>query len=338
MESSRVVLAGVVAVAVGAVAVLRFAVSRRWFARYPRGFLLSVMVALTGTGLGIAGMIGVWAYTENRATLVRQIVTSLGHIADIQQNEIREDLQDAQRQLQFFATRLTDDARRNPAAVRERLRELQAFDPRFLQVSIMDADGKLLIASSVGSEVEPQNRVGTAHTLEGKAFVSDVYASPVFKRWVIYISTPLRDGKGAIVGAVSAWFDMQDDLGAFVKVARFGATGFTAVTNGEGRLMAYPDPKRINEDITHYQVVRDALAGRASEAIGVNIQGQEMLMVGRPFKSPASVPSPPWVLVSETATEEAFAPIRPLRVKFAAAALAAAVACLVVAVLVSRSI
>ena len=338
MDQSRIVLTGALAAAVAALAVMLFAVSRRWFARFPRGFLLSVMVALVGAGLGIAGVIGVWAYTENRDTLVRQLVTSLGHIADIQQNEIREDLRDAQNQLQFFATRLTDEARRNPAAVRERLRELQAFDPRFLQVSIMDAEGKLLIASGVSGDVEAQNRVGTAHTLEGKAFVSDVYISPVFKRWVIYISTPLRDSRGAITGAVSARYDMQDDLNAFVKVARFGATGFTAVTNGEGRLLAYPDEKRLNEDIKQYPVVREALKGRTTHAISTNIQKQEMLMVGRPFQSPATVPSPPWVLVSETATEEAFAPIRPLRLKFAAAALAAAIACVVVAVLVSRSV
>src|SRR5438874_559575 len=98
MDQSRVVLAGALLVALAALAVLLLAVSRRWFARFPRGFLLSVMVALVGTGLGIAGVIGVWAYTENRHTLVRQIVTSLGHIADIQQNEIREDLRDAQNQ------------------------------------------------------------------------------------------------------------------------------------------------------------------------------------------------------------------------------------------------
>ena len=338
MDSTRVVLAGALVVAVAALAILLLAVSRRWFARYPRGFLLSVMVALVGTGLGIAGVIGVWAYTENRETLVRQIVTELTHIADIQQNEIREDLADAEHQLQFFATHLTDTARRNPTVVRERLRELQLFDPRYLQVSLMDAEGRLLVASSVGADAEPFNRVGTAHSLEGKTFASDVYVSPVFKRWVIYIATPVKDDKGLVVGAVSARYDMQDDLKAFVNVARFGATGYTAVTNGEGKLMAHPDDRRINEDITRYPVVKAALEGRTTDAISINVSGNEMLMVGRPFKSPASVQGKPWVLISETATAEAFAPIRPLRIKFAVAALAAAIACVVVAVLVSRSI
>ena len=338
MDSTRVVLAGALVVAVAALAILLLAVSRRWFARYPRGFLLSVMVALVGTGLGIAGVIGVWAYTENRETLVRQIVTELTHIADIQQNEIREDLADAEHQLQFFATHLTDTARRNPTVVRERLRELQLFDPRYLQVSLMDAEGGLLVASSVGADAEPFNRVGTAHSLEGKTFASDVYVSPVFKRWVIYIATPVKDDKGLVVGAVSARYDMQDDLKAFVNVARFGATGYTAVTNGEGKLMAHPDDRRINEDITRYPVVKAALEGRTTDAISINVSGNEMLMVGRPFKSPASVQGKPWVLISETATAEAFAPIRPLRIKFAVAALAAAIACVVVAVLVSRSI
>ena len=338
MDQTRLALLAALAVAVTAVAVLLLAVGRRWFARFHHGFLLSVVVALAGTGLAIAGVLGLWAYAENRDTLVRQIVTGLTHIAEIQQNEIREDLRDAQTQLQFFATRLGDEARRNPAAVRARLSELQAFDPRFLQVSLMDADGRLLIASGIGADVEPLNRVGTAYTLEGKPFVSDVYLSPVFKRWVMYISAPVKDAKGAVTGAVSARYDMQDDLAAFVKVARFGATGYTAVTNGEGRLIAHPDEKRLNEDVTRYPVVRAALDGRTTHAVTVNAAGDERLMVGRPFESPATLHPKPWVLVSETATAEAFGPIRPLRVKFAVAALLSAAACLLVAALVSRSV
>src|SRR5512138_2167496 len=159
MDKSHVVLAVTLVVAVAALAILLLAVSRRWFAGHAHGFLLSVVLALAGTGLGIAGALGVWAYTENRATLVRQIVTELTHIADIQQNEIREDVREAQTQLRFFATHVTDAARRDPARVREKLRELQAFDPRFLQVSLMDADGRLLVASSVGADLEPLNRV-----------------------------------------------------------------------------------------------------------------------------------------------------------------------------------
>ena len=338
MDHGRVLLAGSLVVAVAALAVLLFAVSRRWFARYTHGFLLSVMLALVGTGLGIGGVLGVWAYTENRDTLVRQIVTELTHIADIQQNEIREDIREAETQLQFFATHLTDSARRNPAGVRERLRELQAFDPRYLQVSLMDAEGRLLVASSVGADVEPHNRVGTAHALEGKPFVSEVYVSPVFKRWVLYISAPVKDDRGAVVGAVSARYDMQDDLKAFVNVARFGTTGYTAVTNADGRLMAHPDDKRIGDDVTHYPVVKAALQGRTTDAIAINVLGNEMLMVGRPFKSPASEQGKSWVLISETATAEAFAPIRPLRIKFTVAALLAGAACLLVAALVSRSV
>src|SRR5262249_23621827 len=151
MEQTRFVLAGALATAVAALAVLLFAVGRRWFAQFSRGFLLSVMVALAGTGLAIAGRLRGGAYTHNPHTLVRQIATELTQIADIQQNEIREDLRDAQIRLQFFATQLTDDARRQPAAVRERLRELQAYDPRFLQVSLNDADGRLLVTSGVGA-------------------------------------------------------------------------------------------------------------------------------------------------------------------------------------------
>ncbi|HEU4368984.1 MAG TPA: adenylate/guanylate cyclase domain-containing protein [Methylomirabilota bacterium] len=323
------------ALAVAALAAVLAAITRRWFARFTHGFLIGLMLALAGAGLAIAGVLGVWAHGESRDALVGQIVSELTHIAGIQQNEITEDLHEAHTQLQFFVTRLTDEARRHPAAVRERLRELQAFDPRYLQVNLMDVEGRVLVSSSLG-EPEPANRVGVAHTLEGKPFTSDVYFSPAFRRWVIYLSAPARDAGGAVTGAVSARYDMQADLKRFVNAVRFGATGFTAVVNGDGRVIAHPDDARLDEDASRWPVVRDALQGRTVSAVAA--AGAETLMVGRPFEGPATVNPRPWVLVAEAATAEVLAPVRALRLKFALAALVAGAACLVVAGLLARSV
>ncbi len=338
MGASGVLVGVALAASVAGVAVLMLAVSRRWFARFRRGFLLSLMVALAGTGLAIAAVLGVWAYTEERATLLAQIVSEMTHIAQIEQNEIKEDLADAQTQLQVFATRMAEDARRNPATVRERLRELQAFDTRFLQVNLMDAEGRVLVSSSVAGEMEPTNRIGVAYTLDGKPFVSDIYLSPLFKRWVIYISSPVKDARGVVTGAVSARFDMQEDLKAFVRIVRFGAHGYTMVANGDGHVIGHPDEARLDTDVSAYPVVRAALQGRTTNAISVNLAGVEMLMVGQPLESPSTLHPKPWVLVSETATAEALAPVRALRMKFALAALVVGVACVAVAGLVSRSV
>ncbi len=324
--------------AAGALTVLLFAVSRRWLGHMRRGFLVTLMLALAGTGLGVAAVVAVWAYTEARDALLGQITAELGHVAGILENEIKEDIVEAQNQLQFFAKRLTDDARRNPGAVRERLRDLQAFDTRFLQVTLMDAEGKILVSSSVTEELEPPNRVGIAYTLDGKPFVSDIYLSPVYKRWALYMSAPVRDARGAIVGAVSGRFDMQDDLKAFSRVARFGRSGYTAVTNGDGRLVGHPDQKRLDEDISGYPAVQAAPGGRTGTAVTVNVAGVQKLMVGRPFESPATVHPKPWVLLAELELDEALAPVRALRLKFALAAVAVALACLVVAGVLSRSV
>ncbi len=338
MSAAGLLVGVALAVSVAGVAVLVLAVSRRWFARFRHGFRWSLMVALAGTGLAIAAVLGVWAYTEAGATLRGQIVSEMRHIAQIEQNEIKEDIADAQTSLQFFASRMAEDARRNPAAVRERLRELQAFDPRFLQVNLMDAEGRALVSSSVTGDVEPPNRIGVAYTLEGKPFVSDIYVSPLFKRWVIYISAPVKGSGGVVTGAVSARFDMQEDLKAFVRTVRFGDHGYTMVANAEGRIIGHPDQARLNTDVSAYPVVRAALQGQTTSAISVNLAGTEMLMVGQPLESPATLHPRPWVLVSETATVEALAPVRALRVKFALAALIAGAACLAVAGLLSRSV
>jgi class 3 adenylate cyclase len=337
MGGTGVVTGLTLAVAVAALATILVAVTRRWFARFAHGFRMSLMLAVAGAGVAIAAVLGVWAYGESRDALVGQIVTELTHVAGIQQNEISEDIHEAQTQLQFFVRRLTDEAHRNPAAVRERLRELQAFDPRYLQVNLMDAEGRVLVSSSVG-EPEPANRVGVAYTLEGKPFTSDVYLSPVSGRWVIYLSAPAKDARGAVTGAVSARYDMQGDLKRFVNAVRFGATGSTAVVNGDGRVIAHPDDTKLNQDASRWPVVRDALQGKTTSAITVDLAGAEMLMVGRPFAGPATVNPRPWVLVAEAVTAEVLAPVRALRLKFALAALLVAAACVVVAGLLSRSV
>jgi class 3 adenylate cyclase len=338
MAGDDLVVVVALVVSVAALTVLLVAAGRRWFARLAHGFLVSVLLGLAGLGLGIAVVLGVWAYGETREALVNRIVAEMGHIAAIQQQEIKEDLDAIQAHLRFFAERLADDAQRHPAAVRERLSVLQAFDPRYLQVSLMDGDGRILVTSSVSGELEPPNRVAVAHTLEGKTFVSDIYHSPVFKRWVIFVSAPVKGRDGAVTGAVSARFDMQEDLKGFVSVTRFGATGFTAITNGDGRLIGHPDEKRLTGSIVHYPVVREALQGRTSSAVTVNDAGREMLMVARPFTSPASLPGRPWVLLAETTTAEALAPVRALRGQFAVAALVAGLVSLIVAALLARSV
>ncbi|MGH7355927.1 MAG: adenylate/guanylate cyclase domain-containing protein [Candidatus Rokuibacteriota bacterium] len=338
MVSGSVAVLVTLLAAGGVLTALLFAVSRRRLRQVHRGFLVTLMLALAGTGLGVAAVVGVWAYTEGRDALLNQITVELEHLAGILENEIKEDITGAQNQLQFFAKQLTDDARRTPAGVRERLVLLQAYDPRFLQITLMDAEGKILVSSSVGDAPEPPNRVGVAYNLEGKPFVSDVYMSAVFKRWVLYMSAPVRDAGGASVGAVGARFDMQEDLKAFARIARFGQTGYTAVVNGEGRVVGHPDDKRVNDDVSSYPAVQAALRGKTATSVTVNLIGTEMLMVGRPFQSPATIHPKPWVLLAERELVEALAPIRALRLKFALAAVAAALACLAVAGVLSRAV
>jgi adenylate cyclase len=288
--------------------------------------------------VAIVVVLGVWAYLEGRDALRRQIVRELAHVAEIQQREIAEDVESARRHVQMLAARLGDDAHRNAAAVRERLRELQALDPRYLQVNLMDAEGRVLVSSSLAPDPEPPNRVGVAHTLEGRVFVSDAYRSPVFERWVLFLAAPVRDARGAVTGAASVRFDVQEDLLTFVRAARFGGTGLTVVVNGLGRIIAHPDPARLDEDVTRFPVVRDALQGRTSSAVAVDAAGQEMLMLGRPITAPSTEQARPWVIVAEAATAEVLAPLRALREEFALALVAAAAACVVVAGLLARSV
>src|SRR5687768_4985282 len=114
MHETGVVVTIALVASVAALAVLLLAATRRWFAPFSRGFLLSLLLAIAGLGVGIAAVLGLWAYGASQDALVTQILRELDHVADIQEQEIKEDVHAVQTHLRLFAARRADDARRNP--------------------------------------------------------------------------------------------------------------------------------------------------------------------------------------------------------------------------------
>ena len=116
---------------------------------------------------------------------------------------------------------------------------------------------------------------------------------------------------------------MQEDLKAFVRMVRFGADGYTMIANGDGRIIGHPDEARLDTDVSAYPVVRAALEGRTTSAIGANLAGTEMLMVGQPLREPVHVaPQAVGAGRGDGHRRGAGPRARPARAKFALAALA----------------
>lgn len=305
-------------VAVGAGLAVLLAVARlRWLSRMENGFGLTLMLALGGLGIATSVVLGVWGYHAGRRILFEETVEQLGNVGEIVEREIRQEIEDALRQLGNLAggvaSRVAGPASRQ---LQQELQSIQRFNPRFLQIDALDQQGGLLTSSSLTGAAETASRVAAAFSLEGKPFASEVYFSPVFKRYVLLLGVPVRGPGDAVQGALTARYDLQDELRELLGATRFGETGYIVVTNHEGRILGHPDAARIDDDISTYAAVQQGLQGQSGWVVARNKAGQERLMVYRAVRSAATVNPKPWALLSEVDIHEALVRMRNLRNEF----------------------
>ena len=68
------------------------------------------------------------------------------------------------------------------------LAAIQDFNPRYLEINLVDASGRLVASSEVNAVARPSpDRIATAFNLDGKNFVSEPKVSPFYKRVVVYV-------------------------------------------------------------------------------------------------------------------------------------------------------
>jgi class 3 adenylate cyclase len=315
----------------GGLVLLLAAVWQRRFSGMAHGFRIMLLLAVAGASLMTAWVLGVWGYEASRRVLFAQTVDELGNVGGVIEAEIHDGIADAVERLRHLADELAPDmARGHRAQVQDTLQIVQRFAPRFLQVTVYDTQGAVLVSSSLTAAVEPPNRIAVAFNLEGKPF-TDAYRSPIFHTYVLYLSTPIRGADSVVLGVLSARYDVQADLAHLIAASQFGGSAYTVLATHEGRILAHPDAHRLNDDISGYPAVQQARRGKTGWVLTRNKAGQERLMVYRPLLSPVTLAPHPWVLLAEMDVDEATAPIRALRTQFVLATALLGVASLVLA-------
>jgi hypothetical protein len=196
----------------GGLVILLAAVRQRRFSGMAHGFRITLLLAVAGAGLMTAWVLGVWGYEASQRVLFAQTVDELGNVAGVIEAEIHDGTADTLERLRHLADELAADvARGHHAQVQDTLQIVQRFTPSFLQVTVYDPQGALLVSSSLTEAVEPPNRIAVAFNLEGQPF-ADAYRSPIFHTYVLYLSTPIQGADTAIIGVLSARYDVQADL------------------------------------------------------------------------------------------------------------------------------
>lgn len=311
---------------------------RRALARFSRGFLYSVMIAMVGGALTASSIIGMWGYRAAKQLIEEQIVKELADVGKIVETEVINDLQNVSRQLRGFGTSLLPLLKK-PDDLTTRLQVALNANERFLELHVFDAKGDLVASSSRIENTEPISNQAIGANRDGKAFVSDAERSKAFGRQVLFVSEPLRGESGEVAGAIGVRYDLQSELADLVGALRFNVSGYAVMADGEGHVIAHPDASRLERNISEYAAVQAARSSRAvGSIVAKNDRGDEKLFVYRPVKSPETQARQAWVLLTEIDAAEMLAPVNKLRDELAVAVLILLVLSVVVAHQVSSSV
>lgn len=299
------------------IAIFVYGLRRRWLARFDNGFFLSLVLALVGVAIMSASVVGMWGYLAARQIIEDGITRSMEDLGGVIEAQVLTRIDDVQAQLKGLGESLADAiANEAPAAdFTERLSEAQSVNQKYLQVRLLDATGARVIAtvSTAAGDVEPVNRIAVGYNLEGKPFVSEAYFSPTFKRETLHISLPAADSSGVVRGLVSARFDLRAEFAPLMRGSTFSNSGYMVIVDGEGQIIAHPDPARLEGDVSSYPAVQRAwLPPGHGRVVAPNAAGQMRVFVYRAIRNPAVEAKRPWVLLTEIDQSEEVAPLRKL--------------------------
>jgi len=326
------------AIALG-LAGLLVVVRRRSLSGFQNGFLFTLALVLAATGALSSALVGVWLYRNAATALVDAAVTDLSHNAELTEAAALRDIQLTVGQMTRVAEGLGVELRRRALKeIDHSLRTLHRVDPMFVELDVVDAQGRLVDTTNRRGRREPVSRIAVAFALEGKRFVAGPSPSPELKKSLFVIAVPVPGPEGRPSAALVALYDRLHWLQDLAKTMTFGETGYIVLVDNDGRVLAHPDVARMQEDLTDYTAVREARHGRSGWAIERNKAGVRKLFVYRPVPNPGTVNARPWIVIAEMDEQEALRPARAFRLQVLAIAGVVLVVCLGVASQVSLSL
>jgi class 3 adenylate cyclase len=294
-----------------------YAVRARWMSRWENGFLLELGIALVGVALMSASVVGVWGYNAARQILDQELVVEMQDIGQIVEAQVAAELDDIQRQMKSLGASLADARDRGASRddLKDRLLAAQAFDTDYLQMRLIAPDGTVIVETTDSSGAsEPVSRIAVAFNQEGKPFVSDAYYSQTFKREILMLSLPVFDKDGKLRVMLGARFDLAAEFANLVAGSKFNQSGYAVLVDGDGQIIAHPDPRRLEQNIAGYPAVQAARQTRGvGSLVARNMAGAIKLYVYRAVRNPSSLAQQPWVLLTEVDRDEELAGLRRLR-------------------------
>ena len=193
-----------------------------------------------------------------------------------------------------------------------------------------------LVAAGTGRRAP--DRIGTAFNLDGKVFVSEPRPSAIYKSQIIYVSVPVKNSAGEVIGALGTVFDLQALLDEIVHNAKFNGSGYVWLVSGDNHVLAHPVKSHLGQDVSNNPVVIASQTRPSGQMTALNLDGESRMYLYRRIRNPQSVDGRPWLLLTAIDEKEALKPLAALRNELLAAIVAILIASVLVAWYVSLSL
>ena len=158
----------------------------------------------------------------------------------------------------------------DPAAINKYLAQVVKNNPRFETIGVIGPDGMQLGRFPMAQLAFRGDRPYFQIAIKGEPYISGAKISQVSKLPVVWLSVPIKDDKGTVIGVVNADLSMKSFLD-LSKQTKIGEKGYVDIVDNTGIVLATPDEKRIlaSESFLKYDYVTKVTKGQEGYVEGI---------------------------------------------------------------------
>lgn len=171
-----------------------------------------------------------------------------------------------------------------PEAMDKAIKDIQARNPQFELIAVLDKDGNQIVRSS-GKLGNRADRDYFKAAIKGDDFATNAYVSATTNQLCITVSTPVKDDTGAVVGVVASDISLKS-LWDTTDSIIMGETGYMDVVDRNGVLIAHPDKSEIENktSIANLPYVASVVNGESGGVQADSSDGEESLITYAPVE------------------------------------------------------
>lgn len=179
---------------------------------------------------------------------------------------------------------------------------VQAGNKQYLNIYFGDLNGKLTLVpqSSAAEDLDARTREWYKDAKDqDKLIFSNVYTDAVTQKPVITIACPVKDKNQQLVGVLGIDVSL-DQVNNMINQQKLGETGYSYISDNQGKMIIHPDPERIGLDMSERDYVKNALAGKEGSANYLDSKGSKKVVYY------SMIPMANWGLFVQQTESEAY--------------------------------